>query len=159
MRAPIAILAGAAAILAAAGCGAAGDRTPAACLDGVDAYLGALRLAPADVRLRGGVPIGDCLPENQKGGELATVGTAMVGTATRLNSSARAAPGGPASLELGYLLGAVQARAERTGGIHDELLRRLTAAARYSPGGRPLPRRFLRAYRLGRDAGRASPQG
>jgi hypothetical protein len=154
MRASIATFAGAAAILAAAGCGAAGDHTPAACLSGAGAYLAALRAAPADVRLGGKVPIGDCLTENQQGGELATVGTAMVGAATRLNSAGRADPGGPAGVELGYLLGAVQARAERTGGVHDELLRRLTAAARYSPGGRPLPPRFLHAYRSGRAAGR-----
>jgi hypothetical protein len=115
-------------------------------------------MAPEEVRLGGEVPIGDCLPENQKGGDLATVGAAMVGAATRLNSSARANPEGQASLELGYLLGAAQARAGHTGGIHDELLRRLTAAALYSPGGRPLPRRFLRAYRLGQSAGRASDQ-
>lgn len=159
MRAPIAILASTAAILFAAGCGVASERTPAMCLNGVDVYIGALRVAPADVKLGGDVPIGDCLPESQMGGELGTVGTAMVGAATKLNSSARANPGGPAGLQLGYLLGAVQARAERTGGIHDELLRRLTAAARYSPGGRRLPPRFLNAYRSGRVAGLASEQG
>jgi len=159
MRAPIAILAGTAAILVAAGCGAVSDGTPAPCLDNVDAYVGALREAPAEVKLGGEVPIGDCLSENQMGGDLATVGTAMVGAATRLNSAARANPEGPAGLELGYLLGAVQARAERTGGVHDELLRRLDAAARYSPGGRPLPPRFLHAYRLGLAAGRVPAQG
>jgi len=159
MRAPIAILAAAVTILAAAGCGTASDRTPAACLDGTDAYIGALRAAPQEVRLGGEVPIADCLPKGQKGGELATVGTAMVGAATRLNSSGRTDPGGPAGLELGYLLGAVRAQAGRTGGVHDELLRRLTAAARFSPAGRPLPPRFLRAYRRGRSAGRVSGQG
>ena len=38
----------------------------------------ALEGAPGEVRLDGETPIGDCLAENQKGGDLATVGTAMV---------------------------------------------------------------------------------
>jgi hypothetical protein len=83
----------------------------------------------------------------------------LVSAATRLNSDARANPEGPAALRLGYLLGAAGYRAERTGGIHAELLRRLSAAARYSPGGRPLPPRFQRMYRRGRDAGRTSGGG
>jgi hypothetical protein len=95
------------------------------------------------------------LAENQQGGELATVGTAMVTAATRLNADARAEPGGGANVQLGYLLGAVQRGANRTDGIHAELIRRLAAAARYSPDGRPLPPLFLRAYREGFDAGEA----
>ena len=57
----------------------------------------------------------------------------MVEAATRLNAEARAEPGGAANLQLGYLLGAAQRGAEGTEGIHAELIRRLTAAARYSP--------------------------
>jgi len=156
MRLPTAILLAAAAIAAGTGCGRANERTPVACLSGAQAYLAALRQAPAEVRLNGGVPLGDCLQENQPGGDLATVGAAMLRAATRLNSEARARPGGAASFELGYLVGAVQKRDERTAGIHNELRRRLTAAARYSPGGRPLPGRFTRAYRRGRSAGLAA---
>jgi hypothetical protein len=99
------------------------------------------------------VPISDCLAKNQAGGDLATVGTAMVTAATKLNAEARAEPGGDANVELGYLLGAAQRGAERTDGIHAELIRRLTAAARYSPDNRPLPATFLDAYQRGFDAG------
>jgi hypothetical protein len=141
--------------LGVGGCGGADEGTPVACLDGAGAYVGALDDAPGAVRLSGEVPISDCLAENQSGGELATVGQAMVLAATRLNSQARAAPGGKANLELGYLLGAVQRGAEGTAGIHAELLRRLAFAARYSPENRPLPPLFLRTYREGFDAGRA----
>jgi hypothetical protein len=141
--------------LLAAGCGGPNDTTPVACLDSANAYLGALRDAPGEVRLSGEVPIGDCLAKNQKGGDLATVGTAMVTAATRLNAEARAKPGGGANLRLGYLLGAAQRGADRTSGIHAELIRRLTAAARYSPDNRPLPPVFLRTYREGFDAGHA----
>jgi hypothetical protein len=140
--------------LTAGGCGGPGDKTPVACLNGTDAYLRALANAPGAVRLRGEVPIGDCLAENQKAGDLATVGTALVAAATKLNAEARAEPGGAANLQLGYLLGAAERGAESTAGIHTELLRRLTAAARYSPADKPLQGAFRRAYSEGFDAGR-----
>ena len=153
MRAFTAILVAAVAILIAAGCGGQSDATPVACLDGDGAYLRALGDVPGEVRLRGEAPISDCLVENQQGGDLAAVGTAMVSAATRLNAEARAQPGGAANLQLGYLLGAAQRGADRTDGIHAELIRRLAAAARYSPDNRPHPPAFLRTYRQGYDAG------
>ena len=97
--------------------------------------------------------ISECLPQNQKAGDLATVGLAMLRATTKLNATARAEPGGAANLQLGYLLGAAERGAEETEGIHDELIRRLTAAARYSPDNRPLPRSFHEAYRSGYSAG------
>lgn len=135
------------------GCGDSSDTTPLACREGTAAYLGALRRAPGEVMVGNTVPISDCLAKNQAGGDLATVGTAMVTAATKLNAEARAEPGGDANVELGYLLGAAQRGAERTDGIHAELIRRLTAAARYSPDNRPLPATFLDAYQRGFDAG------
>ena len=141
--------------LAFAGCGRSqDDSTPTACLGGAGAYTAALADAPGAVELSGGVPISDCLAENQSGGDLATVGEAMVEAATGLNAEARAKPGGAANLQLGYLLGAVQRGADRTEGIHADLIRRLTVAARYSPEG-PLPQAFLATYRQGFDAGHA----
>lgn len=150
-RRPLALLAPL--VLFLAGCGAPGEATPVACLDGPGAYLGALGDAPGKVRLGGGVPISDCLAVNQMGGDLASVGATMVTTTTKLNAEARADPGGAANLQLGYLLGAAQGGAERTEGIHAELIRRLTTAARYSPDNRPLPPTFYRAYRRGYAAG------
>jgi hypothetical protein len=144
------------AALAALGCGGPSDATPAACLNGATAYLNALEDAPVGVKLNGEVAIDDCLTENQKGGDLATVGAAMVEAATTLNAEARDDPGGASNLQLGYLLGAAEQGAENTAGIHAELIRRLTAAARFSPGGRPLPPVFLRTYREGFDAGQTA---
>ena len=141
--------------LLVAGCDGPDDATPVACLDGGGAYLGALDDAPGDVRLSGEVPISDCLARNQSGGDLASVGSSMVAAATKLNAEARANPGGGANLQLGYLLGAAQRGAEHTEGIHAELIRRLSAAARYSPDNRPLPPQFLHTYREGFDAGHA----
>jgi len=158
MRRPLSILAASLACLlaiAASGCGGAEEDTPVACLDGPGAYIAALGDAPGTVRLSGEVPISDCLAANQEGGELATIGASMVSAATKLNAEALADPGGAASLRLGYLLGAAESGAEQTGGIHAELVRRLRAAALYSPGARPLPPGFMRAYREGFEAGSA----
>jgi hypothetical protein len=153
MRAGIAIVSSA--LMVFAGCGSTDSSTPAACLEGTDAYLVALEDAPGAVELGGETPISGCLTENQQAGDLATVGEAMVAAATELNTEARARPGDGANLRLGYLLGAAQRGAEGTGGIHADLIRRLAAAARYSPDGKPLPAAFLRTYREGFDAGEA----
>lgn len=140
-------------LVAMGGCGGLDDSTPVACLEGDQIYLRALQAAPGKVELRGEVPISDCLAENQTGGDLATVGAAMLAATMKLNAEARADPGGRANVQLGYLLGAAQRGAEHTEGIHAELIRRLTAAARYIPGNRSLPATFLEAYQRGFDAG------
>jgi hypothetical protein len=142
-----------ASLIALTGCGGPDDATPVACLEGAPAYLRALRDAPGEVELSGTTPISNCLAENQTGGDLAAVGAAMLAAATKLNAEARAEPGGDANLQLGYLLGAAQRGGEGTEGIHTDLIRRLSAAARYSPEDQPLPATFLDAYQRGFDAG------
>jgi hypothetical protein len=144
-----------ASLIALGGCGGPDDSTPVACLEGAPVYLHALRDAPGEVELGGATPISACLAQNQTGGDLATVGDAMLTATTELNTEARAKPGGQANLQLGYLLGAAQRGADGTEGIHAELIRRLSAAARYSPDNQPLPATFLDAYQRGFDAGRA----
>jgi len=138
------LLATLAGLIAFAGCGGPSDETPVACLEGPSFYLG---------KGRDGILISDCLARNQTAGDLATVGTAMLAATTKLNAEARAEPGGAANLQLGYLLGAARRGADGTEGIHDELIRRLSAAARYSPYHRPLPAAFRAAYRRGYVAG------
>lgn len=150
----LALLAALAAL--AAGCGGGGKSTPVACFEGSGAYVKALAEAPGEVLVGGETPISECLAENQDAGELAQVGEALVEAATELNAEARQDPGGQANLELGYLLGAVERGAEHTQGIHSDLLRRLTVAARFAPGEQPLTPSFLAAYRKGFDAGRES---
>ncbi|MFN8215462.1 MAG: hypothetical protein U0R71_02595 [Solirubrobacterales bacterium] len=150
---PLLCLAALAALLA--GCGnQKDDSTPVACLEPESAYREALAAAPRSVRFPDGTAISECLAENQQAGDLANVGETMVGLATALNSEARARPGGSANVELGYLLGAVTRGAERTEGIHADLVRRLTVAARFAPTDQRLPATFLAAYQRGFDAGR-----
>jgi hypothetical protein len=157
MRRSLPIVATSLALLAlmAGGCGGTDDETPVACLNGSGTYLHALDRAPGKVTLPSGVPISDCLVENQKAGDLAAVGSTMISTATALNALARDEPGGRVNVALGYLIGAEQRGAEGTDGVHAELTRRLVAAATYSPGKQVLGKDFERAYRQGFDAGLA----
>jgi hypothetical protein len=141
-------------VLAASGCGKRDDGTPVACLEGAATYERALAAAPREVLLAGETPISDCFSRNQPGGDLARVGEATIETATGLNAEARAEPGSDANLQLGYLLGAASRGAEQSEGIHADLVRRLTVAARYAPGKEPLSEEFLRTYRTGYAAGR-----
>jgi hypothetical protein len=105
------------------------------------------------VRFEDGTAVSECLAENQQGGDLADVGETMVALATKLNAEARRDPSGDAAVELGYLLGAAERGAAKTEGIHADLIRRLTVAARFAPADDPLPPGFLAAYKRGFDAG------
>jgi hypothetical protein len=148
-------LASVALLVTVAGCGSGGERaTPVACLAPADRYLSALRAAPGEVRLEGGTAVSECLGAGQGAGELADVGQAMIEAATRLNARARRDPGGPSTVMLGYLAGAVHEGASRASGAAADLVRRLDAAARFEPGGGTLGAAFERAYGKGYAAGR-----
>jgi hypothetical protein len=148
-----AALAAAAGVLLAAGCGTKNDEAPAACLVGNEAYLMALESAPGEVRLAGTTPISECLVPEQDAGQLANVGHEMIIAATKLNAAARRDPGGPATVQLGYLIGAVSRGADS---IHTDLVRRLNSAARFSRAGGILSAGFERAFGRGYAAGHAS---
>jgi hypothetical protein len=151
-RTSIALLA-AAAILAAAGCGAKkNDLAPAACLATNEGYLRALERAPGEVRLGGSTPISACLVPEQDGGQLANIGEPMIVAATKLNAQARHGSAA-ATLQLGYLIGAVSKGASS---IHTDLVRRLNSAARFSETGGALSASFERAFGRGYAAGHTS---
>lgn len=154
MRLAASALAAALLCVSALGCGSQDESTPVACLEGAAAYEKALRDAPGEVLLAGETPISDCLASNQKPGDLAQVGEATIDAATALNAEARAGDR-RAAVELGYLIGAAQRGAADSEGIHSDLLRRLTVAARYAPGKQPLSPAVLRAYRTGYAAGQS----
>jgi hypothetical protein len=157
-RVAAALLVGA--IIVIAGCdNGEDDQAPVACVRGidldarVDTYLRALQSAPGSVRLEGNVPISSCLVADQAAASLGDVGEAMVVAATKLNNEARRDPGGPAALELGYLLGAVSKGADS---IHTDLVRRLNSAAHFSQTGGALPASVERAFGRGYQAGHES---
>jgi hypothetical protein len=137
---------------ALASCGSKGsDAVPTACQSDVGGYLAALRTAPAPVRLDGETPISDCFT----GDESPDIGQAVIGAATRLNDGARRDPGGAATVQLGYLAGAVH---EGTSHVPSEadLVRRLDTAARYNPDGGSLGAAFEHAFGKGYAAGEAT---
>ena len=136
------------------GCGnSQDDKAPASCLVGNEAYLKALERAPAPVLLGSTTPISDCLVPQQQAGQLASIGQEMIVAATKLNAEARRDPGGPASVQLGYLIGAVSKGADS---IHTDLVRRLNSSARFSETGGALPASFERAFGRGYAAGQRS---
>ena len=151
-----ATLATSACLLVAAGCGSDDEpATAAACLEGPAAFVEALATAPDAVELDG-TPLGECLTSEQPAGEIATVGEGMLGAANDLNEKARKDPLGDATLQLGYLVGAVEARAEETGGIHRDLAINVESAATFIPGDEVLPGGFQQRYEEGLSAGRDS---
>ena len=138
------------AVVLLAGCSSDEDeQVSAACLAGSDEYLRALEAAPSEVRLEGETPISDCLTPSQEAGELTRIGEEMIVAATLLNEQGRRNAAGPAPVQLGYLVGAVQRGAE---GIHADLVRRINAAASFSPD-EQLPGSFQSGYTQGFEAG------
>jgi hypothetical protein len=143
---------GATILIALAGCGSKGSTTtPDACLEPSGGWLKALQAAPDPVRLDGQSPISDCFT----GTENPDIGQTAIKTATLLNAQARRDPGGPATLRLGYLNGAVH---EGTSHVPSEadLVRRVDTAARYNPHGGSLGTAFERAFGKGYAAGQAT---
>jgi hypothetical protein len=143
-------------VIVATGCGSDDPETPIACLLPTADYLRSLEAAPEPVRLEGATPISDCVVPGQDPGSLAEVGRSVVDAATALNREARRRPRGDATLQLGYLVGAVQQGASRTGGIHADLVRRLDRAARFSDQGQGFSARFERAFGEGYAAGQGN---
>jgi hypothetical protein len=142
------------ALLFVAGCGSSGGTsTPDACLSPAKAYLSALADAPGEVRLAGGTVISDCFGATQGAGTQADVGQTVVEVATQLNAEARRHPGGPETVMLGYLVGAVQEGASHASGIYADLVRRLETAARFHPGPGIFGVAFEHAYGKGYAAG------
>jgi hypothetical protein len=139
-------LAGAAAALAAAGCGNDDRPLPAACVTGVKPVAQALARAPAAVRLSGDTRLSTCVERARSEADIQTVGIVFTREAdhlaTELPTSDRAA------LQLGYLIAAVRKGAAHTNGIHAELVRRIGQTA--GIGGPPAARRA--AYDTGRKA-------
>jgi hypothetical protein len=136
-------------VVALAGCSSDEEEgAPSACLVDSEAYIRALQAAPAAVRLDGATPVSECLTSGQEGGELSQIGQEIVTAATVLNDEARRSPEGPAAVQLGYLVGAVERGAE---GIHADLVRRVNSAARFELD--PVPPDFNRGYEAGLESG------
>jgi hypothetical protein len=133
-------------LLPLAGCGDDKQRPAAACTEGPESVLVALRKAPAPVTL-GGRPLSRCLTDGSNADDVQVVGAAWVEAAGSLADRAADSPNGPDALRLGYLVGAAELGASRTPGIHSEMVRRLEQEATPVLG-------RSRALARGRRAGR-----
>ena len=120
---------------------------PVACKEGPETIRAALARAPARVSV-GGTPLSECFTRGSSAADLQQVGAAYVSVAAGLADDARLHPGGAATVQLGYLVGAARRGADETQGVHEELMRRieqeLSGVDRRSP-----------AYRRGFEAGRS----
>lgn len=126
---------------------------PAACT-GTDAagYERALRTAPGDVRLPGGVPISACAWRARTDADLQSLGLTLHTVAERLAVRTREERDADAALQLGYLTGAVGAGADRSNGINAEIARRVGVTG---AGLDELSPAVGRALRRGVEAGAA----
>jgi hypothetical protein len=104
------------------GCGNDEHRVPVACLEGN--LQKALASAPGEVRIEGTRP-SECFTRAANPAEIQQVGAHFIGATEKLAAAARAKPGSPATLQLGYLIGAVRRGAGHTQGIHYETQRRI----------------------------------
>ena len=137
-----------------AACGSNGESpTPTACFASPSGYLQALRGAPGEVRLDRETAISDCFGATQPVGDQAQVGQSVIKAGTTLNGTARRRPDSPQTVQLGYLVGAVEKGAQTSAGVDDDLVRRLEAAARFNPGGGSPGAAFERAFGRGYAAG------
>jgi hypothetical protein len=139
-------------VLALAGCGSKGSTsTPVACAGSPASYLMALNAAPGPVRLAADTPISDCFT----GTEGPDVTDSVITAVSRLNAEARRDPAGSATVELGYLAGAVHKGTAHVPSDAD-LVRRVDTAARYVPGGGTPGAAFERSFGKGYAAGEAT---
>ena len=107
-----------------AGCGNSSQPLPHACIEGPGPVLKALAKAPGSVAIQG-TPISSCFNRDASGDDVQIVGTNLITAAQQLGDRARAGDE-TAALRLGYLVGAAERGAKRTG-VADELIRRLHA--------------------------------
>jgi hypothetical protein len=136
----------------AAGCGSKGSTTtPVACAGSPTSYIKALAAAPRPVRLAGETPISDCFT----GTEGPDVTHSVITAVSRLNAEARRDPASPATVELGYLSGAVHKGTAHVPSDAD-LVRRVDTAARYVPGGGTPGAAFEQSFGKGYAAGEAT---
>jgi hypothetical protein len=140
------------AVAALAACGATSDSLDEACLRSAGAIEHALARAPAPVRLTTGTRLSECVANARSDSDLQSAGLVLTRAADDLSAAAKRGDA-RAALRLGYLVGATQRGAARTGGIHAELQRRIERAAAFLEAGGP---RVTAAVERGRRAGEAS---
>lgn len=132
----------------AMGCGADDAPLPAACTADAGKVIAALRAAPGPVRLEDGTTLSRCVTAARSDGDLEGIGLVFTEAADRLSRAAERSAA--AALRLGYLAGAVERGAKRTGGPQVDLARRIQSVAPDEQA----PHELRAAYDQGVVAGR-----
>jgi hypothetical protein len=134
-------------LLLLTGCGSSSPKLPAACDKGPVAVEQALAKAPGSVAIDG-TRISDCFVRNASSDDVQIVGTDLLTAAQQLGDKARAGSA-TAALQLGYLIGAAERGAMRSG-VAGELIRRLEAETAV---GAPQQGAYDRGLRAGEAGG------
>jgi hypothetical protein len=116
-------------------------------VEGSRAIATALSAAPKPVALRDGTRLSTCVERAREDADLQNLGALYTRVADDLRPQVEARD--HAAMQLGYLVGATRRGANRTNGIHLELVRRLEQTAGLDGG--PAHRRL--AFRRGLAAG------
>ncbi|MBA2765300.1 MAG: hypothetical protein H0U42_11540 [Thermoleophilaceae bacterium] len=135
--------------LALTGCARGDAELPTACLADAGVIRSALAAAPGPVRLEGGVPLSACLDRTAGPAEVQNVGAVYLEVATDLASVGRRGSDAPEVAQLAYLVGAVERGADGSGGVYDELERRLQLELSGVARGSQLYKEGLEAGRTG----------
>ena len=135
-----------------AGCSTS-DEAPvnAACIEGTDAVIAALRGAPGDARLSDGTPLSACVDQANSDADLQNVGAALTGAAEQLEQRAASDP--RAALELGYLIGAARRGAGSASAVQAELVHRLERSAALDEASATAERELARGLEAGEARG------
>ena len=129
------------------GCGNQDVVADGECLTGPDAIERALRQAPGDVRLDGGVKLSDCFKQAANEADVQTIGSSFLTTATRVSTRVRRAPHSDAAVQLGYLVAVVRKGVRAETGVYYEAGRRFEQELAGTPIETPEFRRGLAAGR------------
>jgi hypothetical protein len=105
-----------------AGCGSPAEKLPTACIQGPGPVMKALVKAPSAVTIDG-TPISRCFNRDASGDDVQIVGTNLLTAAEQLGDRARAGDT-TSALRLGYLVGAAE-RGARRSGLGSEIIRRI----------------------------------
>jgi hypothetical protein len=122
---------------------------PSACRAGERDVRASLASAPGRVEVDG-TPLSGCLVKSSEPADIQEVGAVYLAVAADLGAAAAEQPDGDEAVQLGYLIGAVRRGADRTQGIHSELVRRLRQEAAPVEGSSAA---FARGERAGRRTG------
>jgi hypothetical protein len=139
--------------LLVAGCGSSKpEQVPVACLGEASTIEQALQRAPARVTLADGTALSHCVRlAARRDGDLQALGASLMHVADDLRLKTKSDP--PATVRLGYLIGAVRRGAAKTPGLAAQLARHVEQAGTLNEGDAAARRALLVGVMAGEAGG------